>query len=560
MFGPGLDIHALPDGFVRIDLKGYIQDFNSRAEQLFGYAAREVIGRSLSLLISPEEDPALGDLHWVFPEAERIRKGEGFWARGLRKDGKVFDTEYTLGLLRNDEGVAGAVALFRDVSNLRAKARELDYLARHDSLTGLINRVEFSHRLGHALAEARSDGARHVLCYLDLDWFKEVNDSCGHAAGDELLRQLSREMQGCVRQGDVLARLGGDEFGLLLQCCDLEHAKRVVEQLIQGVGKFRFRWQRRHFRVGVSIGVVEISPNSCDVPTLLSAADTACYLAKDAGRNRMHLVLADNARSARHCGEMRWVARITEALEDDRLLLRYQPIIPAQVTGAPEHFFELLVSLKERDGTLIPPGAFIPAAERFGLMPRIDRWVVDRAFQFLGRNPGMVAGGIVCWINLSGQTLADAGFDDFVAEQLQAQGLSPRAIVFEVTESAAIANLQQTLRLIGRLKALGCRFALDDFGSGMSSFAYLKNLPVDFLKIDGGFVRDMADDPVDHAMVDAINKVGQVMNIKTVAEFVENESVLAQLRALKVDYVQGHYISWPHPLDELDAAPFERRN
>jgi len=278
-------------------------------------------------------------------------------------------------------------------------------------------------------------------------------------------------------------------------------------------------------------------------------------LTRDANHNRLYQVRPDGAGSRRRCDEMRWAGRISEALDEDRLLLRYQPIIPTQEIDVAERHFEILVSLREGDNEPVPPGAFIPEAERFGLMPRIDRWVVENVFRFVGRHRGLI-----CWINLSSHTLADDSFEPFVEEQLGEQGLDPRSIVFEITESAAIANLQQTLRLIERLKALGCRFALDDFGSGMSSFAYLKHLPVDFLKIDGGFVRDMADDRVDHAMVDAINKVGQVMNLKTVAEFVETGSVLRQLRELGVDYAQGYYISRPYPLDDLSKRAFERRS
>jgi diguanylate cyclase (GGDEF)-like protein len=432
------------------------------------------------------------------------------------------------------------------VRHERRQAEELlRHQASHDALTGLINRLEFERRLARALSDTRRLGRRHALCYMDLDQFKVVNDVCGHGAGDELLKQLVVQLRGGVRETDTLARLGGDEFGLLLENCSLESAERAAQTLLERVGHFRFAWLGKTFEVGVSMGLVAIDASSGDVASLLSAADVACYTAKDLGRHRIHVYRTDDIEVSKRRGEMDWVARIKHAMRDGRFRLFAQPIVGAR-DGRP-HDREVLLRLLGEQGELIMPEAFVPAAERYGLMPALDRWVVERVVATCGRRRGDLA---PCGysINLSGASVNDDGFLRFLQGAIEGHDLAPSAICFEITETAAIVNLTKAAHLMSELKSLGCRFALDDFGSGLSSFSYLKQLPVDYLKIAGNFVRGITEDPVDGAMVEAINKIGHVMGLRTIAEYVEREVVLERVREIGVDYVQGNAIAPPTPL------------
>ena len=421
----------------------------------------------------------------------------------------------------------------------------LRHQASHDALTGLINRSEFERRLEGALREARDLGRRHALCYLDLDQFKVVNDTCGHRAGDELLKQLVVQLRCCIRESDTLARLGGDEFGLLLENCSLESAEKAAANLLERVRRFRFAWLGTTFEVGVSIGLVPIDLSSGDVAGLLSAADVACYTAKDLGRNRVHVYRTDDAEVTRRRGEMDWVSRVKGALREDRFRLYAQPIVSTRDGRTLDR--EVLLRLEDDRGGLVLPDAFIPAAERYGVMPAIDRWVVEQVAASCGRWQREFP-GTGCSINLSGASVNDDGFLRFLRRTVEASGLSPRTVCFEITETAAIVNLSKAAHFIRELKGIGCRFALDDFGSGLSSFGYLKNLPVDYVKIAGGFVRGLLDDPVDAAMVEAIHKIGHVMGLQTIAEHVEHEALLPRLREIGVDYAQGDAIA--------AAAPF----
>ena len=435
----------------------------------------------------------------------------------------------------------------------------LSYQATHDALTGLVNRREFERRLEKALAAAREQGRVHALCYLDLDQFKIVNDTCGHVAGDELLRQLTVLLQSKVRDADLLARLGGDEFGVLLENCPLEQAQIVADLLRQTVKDFHFVWQNKSFVIGVSIGLVPITQDCESLASVLSCADSACYAAKDLGRNRVHVYRIEDSELAQRQGEMNWVTRITHAIEENRFRLYYQTIMPlsdADIEGA---HFEILLRMLSDQGELIPPMAFIPAAERYDLMPSIDRWVVSTAFGLYWKFLPKDSRGRrhTCTVNLSGPSLCDDHFLEFIKRQFALYHVPHDHICFEITETAAISNLSRAMEFIGELRAQGCRFSLDDFGSGLSSFTYLKNMPVDYLKIDGSFVRDMVDDPMDAAMVAAINQVGHVMGLKTIAEFVETDAVLEKLREMGVDFVQGFGIERPKPLEDLIAAQQE---
>ncbi len=432
---------------------------------------------------------------------------------------------------------------------IRAATTKLAWQANHDALTGLLNRFGFEEALSQALASARIGEARHCVLYIDLDQFKVVNDTSGHLAGDELLRQLAMRMARQVRGSDVLARLGGDEFGVLLSQCDVATGERLGDKLRHLVEDYRFVWQGRMYQVGASIGLVEFDEHWTDTVQLMSAADAACYAAKDAGRNTVRRYHHGDEDVARRRGEMEWASRLARAMEEDQLRLYYQPIVGLGDEGLPPHF-ELLLRLAN-DDELILPMAFIPAAERFQLMPLLDRWVIEHALIECADHPGLREAGVVLGINLSGASLSDAHFQSFIRETLEANRAMARHLCFEITETAAVSNLDSVLRLMEDLRALGCHFALDDFGSGLSSFGYLRTLTVDFLKIDGAFVRDMVNDPVDAAMVEAIVKVARIMGVRTVAEYVEDEATANALRRLGVDYAQGDLFATPQPLERL---------
>ncbi len=430
-------------------------------------------------------------------------------------------------------------------------SEQLKLQASLDSLTGLLNRRAFEQCLRHALEGARQEHWVHALCYLDLDQFKVINDTCGHAAGDTVLRQLAHVLERCVRKQDALARLGGDEFGVLMERCDAEGAMRVAKTLCKAVNDFRFVWADKTFRLGASIGLVLIDKDSEGLNAVLSAADSACYAAKDAGRNRIHLYAEEDTELQRRHGEMQWVSRINQALEQNRFRLVFQPIMP--ISAPPNgHHYELLLRMYDEAGEMVMPGAFLPAAERYQLIGRLDQWVLDNAMDWLCKNPRHVQDLSLCAINLSGYSLGDEQLLDRLATRLHSEGPDPAKLCFEVTETAAISNMYNAVQFIRTLREMGCRFALDDFGSGLSSFAYLKSLPVDFIKIDGMFVEDIASSPVAHAMVRAINEIGQVMGMKTVAEFVETEEALTVLRSIGVDFAQGYQIGRPRPIEDLE--------
>jgi diguanylate cyclase (GGDEF)-like protein/PAS domain S-box-containing protein len=547
-------LHSIGDAVVTTDAHAVIEYINPVAEELTGWTLAEARGRPLAEVFNivngstrePQTNPAEKCL-----KEQRIVGLENNTVL-IRRDGQEVLIEDSAAPVRDRKGdVIGAVMVFFDATHTRNMPHLLSYQATHDALTGLINRREFERRLVALLESARIAGKHHALLYLDLDQFKVVNDTCGHAAGDKLLRLLTYALKSRVRDADSLARLGGDEFGVLLEACSLEPALALAEGLRRIVKEFHFVWQDKTFEIGVSIGLVPITPESASVTELLSEADAACYAAKDKGRDRIQVYQPGDAELARRHGEMRWVARLNEALAQNRFRLYYQTILALNSHGSGPRA-ELLLRLQEEDGGIVPPAAFLPAAERFNLMPAIDRWVIRQAFEELARvrrrHPGRPRS--VCSINLSGASLNDEKFLDFVNEQFLRSGMEPPGVCFEITETAAIANLDQAIAFMEALKRKGCCFALDDFGSGMSSFVYLKHLPVSYLKISGAFILNIVANPVDRAIVDAICRIGQVMDIKTIAEFVENDAILEKLRELCVDYAQGYAISHPQPLDE----------
>ncbi|WP_101927098.1 MULTISPECIES: EAL domain-containing protein [Luteimonas] len=540
-------LRSIADGVATTDADGAITFLNEAAEQLSGWRHEEALGRPCSDVLQFVDEDAATDVRELIASAvgSDVARQLGDRTLLVRRDGEVFSIEGSVAPLA-DRGArpGGAVIAFRDVSPSRRMAAEIRYQALHDPLTGLVNRNEFDQRLRAALQSACQHGSRHSLLYLDLDQFKVVNDTCGHTAGDELLRQVSTVLKASLRRTDVLARLGGDEFGVLLEDSAPDDSSATADALRRAASDLVFSWQDKRFPVAVSIGQVDFSDASMTPMEILSAADAACYVAKDRGRNRVYTYRQQDEALARRHGEMEWIGRINRALEDDRLLLHAQPIYSLQ-DGRILHR-EVLLRLRDTDGSIVMPMAFIPAAERYGLMPTLDRWVIRTVLTRLARDGDDTDS--VFAINLSGASLADEAMADDVRAAFECSGVDAARICFEVTETAAIGNLAQASVLMAELKGMGCAFALDDFGSGMSSFAYLKHLPVDFLKIDGAFVRDILVDPIDQAMVEAINHIGHVMGLRTIAEFAEDEQIVARLREIGVDYAQGYALARPTPL------------
>ena len=444
-------------------------------------------------------------------------------------------------------------AINREVkeNSVRKAKREaesiLEHMAYHDSLTDLVNRREFERRLASALETARHTGKKHVLLYLDLDQFKIINDTCGHVAGDELLRQIANILGSHIRAADTLARLGGDEFGILLENCDEAHALKLAETLCEDVREFRFVWQGKPFAVSLSVGMVIVTKDYRATTEILSHADLACYAAKDRGRNNVQIYQADDREMQQRQNDMHWTSRIQQALNSNSFYLCHQPMTALQ-TG-PEDGLRTEFLLRMRQGPdTIPPGAFIPAAERFSLMSKIDYHVIEMAFAYLERTGLGRASTGTFFINLSGTSLSDEGLFSYIRKMVDRYRIKPERVCFEITETAAIAHLNLTMGFINQSRQDGFHFALDDFGCGMSSFSYLKTLPVDYLKIDGSFVRNLLYDPIDVGIVDACNRVGHAAGLKTIAEFVENDEVKKRLAELGVDYAQGFGIAMPQAL------------
>jgi diguanylate cyclase (GGDEF)-like protein/PAS domain S-box-containing protein len=549
-------LHSIADAVITIDATGHIDYLNPAAEALTGWSLTEAHGLPISQVFSilheasgqPTDNPAMTALSTgaIVPLDEQKLL--------VQRDERRVPIKHTAAPIRDlANRITGAVLVFHDVSESREMATQLSYQASHDDLTGLYNRREFELRIKQALADIHISGTSHVLCYMDLDQFKIINDSCGHTAGDELLRQLTALLRAKVRTRDILARLGGDEFGLLLEGCRLEQAERIVQTLLEVTRSFRFTWDKKAYSIGMSIGLVRLDHETSGLAEVMRAADSACYAAKENGRNRAHVYGPDDAEMLMRRGEMQWVSRLTSAINENRLRLHGQIISPVAADAGDGLMVEILVRLIDESGQMVMPGAFIPAAERYNLMPAIDRWVINATFASMSEFCRGTSRLDTCFINLSGLSWHDEGLVEYVLSQADHYGLSPNVVCFEITETTAIANLVKTTSFIQRLAGRGFRFALDDFGSGMSSFGYLKQLPVNFLKIDGGFVRNMVADKIDHAMVKTINEIGQIMDIKTIAEFVESDAILAQLKVVGVDYGQGYGISKPQPLESLLA-------
>ncbi|MFN0040062.1 MAG: EAL domain-containing protein [Burkholderiales bacterium] len=542
---------SIADGVITTDTDGWVEYLNPVAEELTGWTSASAKGLPVQAIFRMVEEStrrlAPNSIEMVLREERNIELNATILL--VRNDGSEVPIVQSAAPIRDRSGkVMGVVLVLRDVSKERQYVAKLSYQASHDSLTGLINRGEFERRLDLALKSANQIGRHHAVMYLDLDQFKVVNDTCGHAAGDQMMRQVSAMLQRRMREGDTLARLGGDEFGVLLENCAPDNALRIAEGMRQTVMECHFAWDSRSFNVGVSIGLVNVEDGIFTLTDVLSAADAACYMAKEKGRNRVHVYHAEDTEISTRHGEMEWIGRLQKALEENRFVLYSQDIATLDLSSKAEDHSEILIRMVDERGELVPPMAFIPAAERYNLMPSIDRWVVRNAFAIIARQQSESNGksGIFS-INLSGASIGDERFLDFVREQFDHFAVRPQNICFEITETVAIAKIEKATYFMNQLKSIGCLFSLDDFGAGMSSFAYLKHLPVDFVKIDGGFVKDMADDPIDRAMVEAINNVGHVMGKKTIAEFVNDEAVVRLLRKMGVDFAQGYGVAKPRP-------------
>jgi diguanylate cyclase (GGDEF)-like protein/PAS domain S-box-containing protein len=545
-------LRSIGDGVITTDATSRVEYMNPVAERLSGWTLSEAKLRPLDEIL-PLIDANTGDsVATPLMQALAEKRIVAFEREVdlLRRDGSKIGINDSAAPLVDENGkVSGGVLVFHDVSAARDITHRRSWEAAHDVLTGLVNRREFDGLVAVAAASARIAGKHHVVGFMDLDQFKVVNDTSGHAAGDDLLKKLAVLLQSRIRASDTLARLGGDEFGLLLDGCSLERAQFIAADLLAAVGDFRFNWDGKVFGIGVSIGLATMTGDSASGAEVLSMADAACYWAKEQGRNRVCVYRVGDSDMATRRREMGWIARINAALAEKRFTLYHQSFLPLNAAAGARAHLEVLIRMIDEQGNLIQPGSFLPAAERYNLMPAIDRWVIRTVF---AGYHGLVAerGGapLTCAINLSGTSLNAEGFLDYIRQQALEYALPPLAICFEITETAAVNNLRKAAEFIKECKAMGFLFALDDFGTGTSSFGYLKNLPVDYLKIDGGFVKNLERDVIDKAMTETINRVGHIMGIKTVAEYAENETIIQELKSMGVDYAQGYGVCTPTPL------------
>ncbi len=546
-------LKSIGDAVITTDANGKINYLNPPAESMTGWDFRDAKGKSVIDVFyltgnNGSSDPNL-NVQKAIHDHRPITMINQAKLRNISGDMIAIDFSVTPIIDRTEKRI-GTALTFRNMTQEHELRDQLSYQASHDALTGLINRYEFEKRLEELIQSSIEQNTVHALFYVDLDEFKVVNDTCGHVAGDELLRQLSSLLSKQVRSHDTIARLGGDEFGILLSDCKSEKAVNLATKILHAIQDFHFVWEETTFKIGSSIGVVEINNNSRDIANIMGIADTACYSAKDSGRNRVHIAEKNDLEIANRRGEMQWVSKITDALDNDSFELYYQRIVPLkeQHTGSA---IELLLRLKNDDNELILPGAFIPAAERYGLMAQLDRWVLTHALSWLAENQELASLLYKCSVNLSGHSIGNEHFLEFVKSKISELNIEPGKICFEITETAAISNLIKATEFISQLKELGCSFALDDFGSGFSSFAYLKNLPVDFIKIDGMFVRDIDHDCIDQEMVRSITNIAKAMGKQTIAEFVENDKIKKILEGFGVDYIQGYSVAKPQSLESL---------
>lgn len=550
-----ITLNSISDGVITTDPQGLIDYLNPTAERLTGWTKNQSVGNPLETVFRIIDEYTLQPVTHLVDKCLDVGKTCKLGGQHtlLNRTGMDHAVESSASPIRDRHGnTKGAVVVFRDVTRTLQLTRELSWQATHDALTGLVNRIEFERRLDALIRRVKIEKDTHALLYMDLDQFKIINDTCGHLVGDKLLIQLAELMKDHVRQADTLARLGGDEFGVLLETCPADQAHVIAEKLRNTIKEFRYQWDDKTFEIGVSIGMVILDEHSASTAEALSAADVACFSAKELGRDRICLYQPDDSLMAQRHSEMEWVAHIKKGLKEDRFALFCQAVIPIDESNIDDTHYEILVRMLDEDGYFVLPHKFIPAAERFGLMSDIDKWVIRNTFVYVANleKDAATARTPRFAINLSGTSINNEMLQ-FIKEQFHQAGIRPELVGFEVTETAAIANLTQAHHFINELKLLGCTFALDDFGSGLSSFGYLKSLPVDYLKIDGAFVKGIVEDTVDRAMVDVINRIGHVIGIRTIAEFVENKHILSHLKAIGVDYAQGYGIDKPKPITEV---------
>ncbi len=547
---------SIGDGVITTDATAVVTFLNPVAESLTGWSVARSAGRRLIDVVTAVD--TTNGLRARLPLDQWLQGEEtGFRISGLTlvaRHGARCAIEGSVSQIRDrDSRVVGLVIVLRDVSETRLLALQMAHQATHDQLTGLLNRPAFEGRLRQQLESEQLADQPACVCYMDLDQFKVVNDTCGHIAGDELLRRIAAVLMTQVRETDVVVRLGGDEFGILLADCDTAAARVIAERICEAIRSFRFVWEDSVFTITASIGLVPLETGSGGVMEVMSAGDHACYVAKEKGGDRVQVFERDDREVAHRMGEMSLVVRVQRALEDGQFELVAQPIMALEPDPLRRWAFEVLVRMPVNgDQTAYPTEQFIRAAERYGLMPRLDRWVVRRTFEALAHEPGAMRRTVhTCFINLSGATLCDETFVGYVRDLLAATAIPAEVICFEITETAAIASLRTARRLIESLNDLGCRFALDDFGQGMSSFGYLKSLPVSFLKIDGLFINDIAADPLDRAMVESMHQLAGLYNLKSIAEAVSSQPIFDIVRAVGIDYAQGNFIGPPRPLGAI---------
>ena len=559
-------LHSIGDGVITTNAHGGIEFLNPIAERYTEWSTAEARGRPLAEIyrvIDERSGEAIDPLAQVNRGAESD-DAEAASMRLVSRSGREWPIRFSSAPINAGVGRRlGTIVVFHDISQIRAMAQQLIWQASHDALTGLVNRREFERRLAELLETARSKGREHALMFMDLDNFKAVNDTCGHSAGDELLRQLTTVMLTRMRGSDTLARLGGDEFGALLESCPLDQGLRIAHAMRETIREFRFVWENKTFSVGVSIGLVPIDANMGNVDAVLALADACCYEAKNKGRDRVQVYRPQDGDAAGKHSELQLVSQINRAFELGEFRLYRQLILPLAQSALQQPYYEVLVRMVDGAGALVPPTGFMPAAERYNLLTSIERWVISSLVEHLHREwqagaiphqPGPDGSRGYYAVNLSGASINDKSFPEFVKKLLTRYELPHGLLCFEITETTAISNLNKAAELMHELKGMGYRFALDDFGTGMSSFAYLKYLPVDYLKIAGMFVKDMASDAMDCAIVEAINRIAHILGMQTVAESVENAQSLEQVRALKIDFAQGYYIAEPEALVTGEGA------
>lgn len=551
-------LESIAEGVITTDNDGRVDYLNAAAEALIGASRDDAVGHRVGELFALVDDAdrrPLGDpVERCLAMRRRVNMGRRAVMIGNGGDHE-HSVEVTASPIRGPgNSISGSVVVIHDVSELRGLTRQMSYQATHDPLTGLINRREFERRLDEAMDTAHADEAVHMLFYMDLDRFKAVNDSCGHLAGDNMLREVATLIKDQVRDSDFVGRLGGDEFGALLIGCPIDKARQIATDICGAIADYRFVWQDKIFNIGISIGLVEISHVSGSLQDVMSAADSACYVAKQEGRGRVHVYSARDEAVARERGDIQWLRRLQSALHEDGFGLAVQPILAVASGTDSGPSVEVLIRLPDGHGRSARTAEFLRPAERYQLMPQIDRWVINATLAAISNGEIRLASGRSCAINLSGQTLGDETFLGFVVEALDRSGVAPESICFEVTEASILSNVQYAQRFIEVLHGIGCEFSLDDFGSGLGSFSSLKHLPIDYLKIDGTYTRNLVSDQVNQEMVAAMIKLARTMQFRVVAEQVEQQEDFDWLRDSGVDFVQGYFVEAPAALGKGAAT------